>query len=385
MANPLITLHGLDKPQGVNALAAGISQGNEIARMPIQNRLLEAQAQGAEQQISKQQAEFMLRDAALDAMRGASLLEADPSGAALKDFLQNERMAKLVGRGSKDTTDTQGIIQAIDAGNLDFVRSELNAPIEAATQLGILNKGGTALKEFEGKARAAGLSPGTPEYQRAARVDLGLDPRAGSVTGQERIATDKNLTQAVAGSQATIEGEKAKAKEQGKLETQAKMLPAIRADIKTAEDAAKSRGETLSAYKKASAALPGLQEVAGKLKALADVATYTVGGKAFDEIVKQMGFGATEGATARVKMGSLVDNQILPLLRETFGAAFTAAEGDRLRATLLDVDATPEAKKASVDAFLDQKMRNLEAQERELGIEQQGSSSIEDLVNKYAD
>ena len=56
----------------------------------------------------------------------------------------------------------------------------------------------------------------------------------------------------------------------------------------------------------------------------------------------------------------------MPLLRPTFGAAFTVAEGDSLRKTLGDPDATPEAKVAQIDAFIAQKMRNLQAAEAEL-------------------
>ena len=65
---------------------------------------------------------------------------------------------------------------------------------------------------------------------------------------------------------------------------------------------------------------------------------------------------------------AIVDNQILPLLKQTFGPAFTDQEGESLKATLGDPDATPDEKMAQLDAFIDAKMRALETQERELGI-----------------
>ena len=43
-------------------------------------------------------------------------------------------------------------------------------------------------REFEAKARAAGLKPGTPEYENAARIALGVNPRA--VTGAVKFATE---------------------------------------------------------------------------------------------------------------------------------------------------------------------------------------------------
>jgi len=191
--------------------------------------------------------------------------------------------------------------------------------------------------------------------------------------GKVQLVSGLGLTAEEKISQTSKEAEaKARSTEKGKLEVQAKLLPSIRADIKKAETSAKEQGTDFTALSRAKAALPGLQEVAAKLKNLSDVATYTKAGQAFDIIAKELGFGATKGATARAKMVSIVDNQVLPLLRETFGAAFTKAEGDSLRASLLDVNATPEAKKATLDAFIEQKMRNIETTERQLGIQQSG-------------
>jgi len=193
-------------------------------------------------------------------------------------------------------------------------------------------------------------------------------------SAQERIAQDPSLAGQVAQTQAQITGSKARAGEQAKSEVQLKMRPQIQRAIKQAEVEAKSRGESFTSLTKAKAALPGLREVVDKLVQLSDVGTYTLTGRAYDEAVKQAGFGATKGSTARVKMTAIVNNQVLPLLRETFGAAFTVAEGESLRATLLDVNAAPEQKKATLDAFIEQKIRDIETKEMELkGVEQQPS------------
>lgn len=203
------------------------------------------------------------------------------------------------------------------------------------------------------------------DIERAKRIELGLDPRA---TGSGAITiVNQGLTDQVAGSQAVIKGAEAGASEEAKLKEQLALKPKIQAAVKQAEEEGKARGETVTALTRAKAAMPGLLEVSQKLKQLSDIATYTTSGRLFDTAVKEMGFGATKGATARATMISIVDNQILPLLRETFGAAFTKAEGDSLRATLLDPNATPESKKATLDAFIQQKYRNIEAQEREIG------------------
>ena len=174
----------------------------------------------------------------------------------------------------------------------------------------------------------------------------------------------------MAGSEQVI----SKGKETGKLKAQEKLLPGIRGSIKQAEKEAVAKGEAFTALNRAKAALPGLEEVTTKLKSLADIATHTTTGKVFNTLEKELGFGATEGATARTTMRSIVDNQVLPLLRDTFGAAFTKAEGDSLRNTLLDPDTAPEQMKATLDAFIEQKVRNIETSERELGQLPQGVS-----------
>lgn len=72
----------------------------------------------------------------------------------------------------------------------------------------------------------------TPEEQELARrIELGLNPRAGTVSATERISVDPQLTGQVAGSQAEITG----AKEDAKLGSQLRNKPKIAAATKEAE------------------------------------------------------------------------------------------------------------------------------------------------------
>ena len=114
------------------------------------------------------------------------------------------------------------------------------------------------------------------------------------------------------------------------------------------------------------AGLPGLKDAVSQLKELSALATSTFGGKVFDIAVKQTGFGSTKGATARAKMKAIIANQTLPLLKETFGSAFTEAEGARLEASFADPEATHEERLAQLDAFIDQKVRTIETKQRQL-------------------
>jgi hypothetical protein len=397
MANPNILLNGLRPAQGVQSAMLGAQQGNQIAQMPMRNRLLEAQTQGAElsnqaaeQQMTRQQAEFMLKDAAIDAMKIKELAQTDPMRAQVAIA---QRIKKIQDRGG-DPSDTLGVRQALIDGNMAVFNAELDAVINGAQQTGLLNNGSNIPTAIQDRNDLISRLPKDAQgnllpveqmnaEQKAIAVEAGLIPRAGVVTGTQREATDPALGEQVTSYVSGQAGAKSGASEQAKSDVQLEMKPKIQSAIKEAETIAKERGEALSSFGRAQAAMPGLQEVVGKLKALADVATYTVGGKAFDTVSRQLGFGATEGSTARAKMESLVDNQVLPLLRDTFGAAFTAAEGDRLRNAMMNPDSAPEEKKAQLDTFLEQKMRDLEAKEAELGGNNPGGLSAGAIEDGY--
>ena len=117
--------------------------------------------------------------------------------------------------------------------------------------------------------------------------------------------------------------------------------------------------------------MPGLQTVVSQLGTLAEQATYTSTGRLWDEVIRESGQTPREAAIARATYVAMVDNQVLPLLRDTFGAAFTVKEGETLRATLGDPNASPQAKKAILQSFIDQKIRDVEALAQQGGIQPQ--------------
>jgi hypothetical protein len=138
------------------------------------------------------------------------------------------------------------------------------------------------------------------------------------------------------------------------------------------EDAAKKENsvnlEKAGNVKGQAAQLPMLFKVVDELDTLADKASYNIPQKATDWVMKQVGV-PTEGAVARSAYEAKVRNVVLPLLRTTFGAAFTAAEGQSLLETLGALDASPAEKKATLRAFVDQKVENLKASAQEAGVE----------------
>ncbi|TDR34332.1 hypothetical protein [Aquamicrobium defluvii] len=133
----------------------------------------------------------------------------------------------------------------------------------------------------------------------------------------------------------------------------------------------KGQGEAMVSYRSMMSKLPGLEATIGELNKLADEATYTNAGQLYDYGRTQLGYEPRDAAVARTKYIATVDNQILPLLRDTFGAQFTVEEGKALRATLGDPNKTPKEKKEVLDAFIAQKRRDVEA----LALQSMGSPS----------
>lgn len=327
---------------------------NRLFDLNVQSNAADQERKNALFEMNKEKHQIAMDEAARGQLyrmaKGLKALPAEQRQAEWESYvpqLRNMGFSEAQIAEGIDTDEELDAVLAAFGSSSDLTSDQKSFNSLTNTLQGALDENGRFVPE---KATAS---------QLAAAVELGIAPRVG-LSAAERIATNEQL-----GNQIADQGAR---EEKAKLETQLEMKPKIQAAVKEAETIAASRGETLNEYERAKAALPGLQEVTGKLKALADIATYTMSGKAFDFMAKELGFGSTEGSTARAKMTSLVDNQILPLLRDTFGAAFTAAEGDRLRNAMLDPDSSPEAKKATLDSFLAQRIRNLEAKQAELGI-----------------
>jgi hypothetical protein len=250
-----------------------------------------------------------------------------------------KRREQLIQQGLP-TDETDEALVMLGQGNIQGVVSGLSDSVKLFNQQ--QGRGaGAGQREFQNLLTIA-QDPNATELERnSAKRALGSMAKV-STSAQERIAQDKTLGQQVV-AQKTAE---ASGTETGKSEAQLKFKPKITKAVKLAEKEATERGEVLTDLGRMEASLPGVKEVVNELLELSDIATSTLGGKAFDFVVKQSGFGSTKGATAKAKMEAIVDNQVLPLLKETFGAAFTATEGEALKASLVNPDSSPAQRSA---------------------------------------
>lgn len=145
----------------------------------------------------------------------------------------------------------------------------------------------------------------------------------------------------------------------------------------------KQEGEAEAKLQAMSAQYPRLVEVTQELSNLGQKATYNVAGRARDTALREAGLPVGEGATARAEYISKVDNEILPLLRQTFGSQFTAREGDSLRATLGDANKSPQEKDAVLKSFISQKAAQIGTLQNQVGA--QSSTPAQPSVVNWED
>lgn len=247
----------------------------------------------------------------------------------------------------------QGNLQGVVGGMADAVTLHQRQQGQGAS---------VGMRERTGLLADYKADPNSPAGQSAG-VALGIIAPV-RTTAAERASTDAVL----GGKVAAQKGAEAEAVEDAKLGSQLKHKPAIARAVKLAEKAAEEKGEVLTDLARMQAGLPGIKKVVNELVELSSVATSTFGGRAFDFAIKESGFGSTKGADARAKLIAIVDNQVLPLLRVTFGAAFTAKEGETLKDSLVNPNSSPSQKKEQLSAFLAQKERDVITKQSQLGI-----------------
>ena len=134
----------------------------------------------------------------------------------------------------------------------------------------------------------------------------------------------------------------------------------------------KAAGEATAGLSDMESQLPHLEQLVTELSALGKKATYTKAGQAADITRRQFGMDVGEGAVARKEYITRVDNEILPLLRQTFGAQFTQKEGEALKATLGDPDASPQEKDAVLKSFIQTKKAQVATTRRRIGQQPAG-------------
>ncbi len=145
-------------------------------------------------------------------------------------------------------------------------------------------------------------------------------------------------------------------------------LPSIKGAQAEAAALGKDTGEKKAELSEMEANLPRLETVVNQLGDLGKTATYTKSGQAYDFVRRETGMQPRPEAIARKEYIAKVDNEILPLLRLTFGAQFTEREGQSLKVTLGDPNVASAEKDAVLRSFIDSKRAQINTKRRGLGV-----------------
>ena len=324
-------------------------------------------------------AEQQLQDKRNQAMQNAAYAVSDSMGIPDDQklaFWQNHKAKTLANNPNAITSDTDRMIATYQSGDIEggnaltkgaldsFVRKGFYKPQQWQTPKQRENADRNRILEGAIDPETGKLKPvdQLTAIQKATAISAKLLAGEGTKGELQRTLESPDLTK----KSIKFTGDKTAAKSDAKFKSQQTFKAGIAADVKLAEAAAKARGETLTELGRAEASLPGIKTVIDKLSILADGATFTLAGKGWDLIAKEFFGVSTEGSTAKAKMISMVDNQVLPMLRPIFGSQFTAIEGDRLRAAMLDPDSTPGSRKAQLSSFYSQMEANIKAKKIEL-------------------
>lgn len=304
-------------------------------------------AQNDQRTLSLQEEEVMRKRRQQEALKQ---LAGRLGGTNLRDPAQRQSALAEYGAISGDVEPMFGI----GGGNVP-------APIQIANEIAARraagDEAGAILLEQAAKLGEKGTytDPQTGEI----KVLPGYAPAVGTIAGAKQDATNV--------SDLKYDPLTAGASERAKLEQQALIEPGIAEDKAAAGEIGKERGVAQAKLESMKASLPALQAVAKKLSSLGKVATYTAAGRGVDAVTRELNLPMSVGATARAEYMATVDNEVLPLLRQTFGAAFTVQEGEKLRATLGNDNYSPEEKDAQLKAFVEAKQREIESLERRGG------------------
>ena len=183
-----------------------------------------------------------------------------------------ERIAKITERGG-DPSDSIRLFQTLQT-NPQYALQGLENMTQAAASydFGRSSDKPANLQTFDQMVKTAGLTK--KEAQQAARINLGLEPRA-STSAIERIADDPDKTNAVAEAEAIIAGRKKAAELIKRMELE----PQLEADIKSSVARAKNMADRAEKQKSDQASWEVYQTgMGGLVRSLGDAETGTISG-----------------------------------------------------------------------------------------------------------
>jgi hypothetical protein len=298
---------------------------------------------------------------------------------AQEQFLM-DRSERLKAEG-KDSRETDEELQLLKSDPKKF-NQDIDKAVQFSYDSGILKRQQTpsSVQEYEYVKK---LSPEEKRvFSDLKRENKGIvfDEKTGAARAVEGYAD--------------VQKEIQKSKKTGELEAKKELAPSIAQAEEIAKNVGKADGIQINELNDRMSSQPRLFEVVEELSNLGKEATFTFTGRAIDAARRELGLPVGRGAVARTEYISKVDNEVLPLLRQTFGAQFTKEEGQSLKNTLGDPNKSPEEKEAVLKSFIAAKLGTIETLKRRTGqntnIETQAPSETkqdlkDDPLNLFGD
>lgn len=255
-----------------------------------------------------------------------------------------------------NTVETDEALEAL-ANNPDSLKKDVDTLVSLGARQGyIKDNTPSSVREFQ---YFDNLAP--QDQQRF--LDVKRDQK-GIVIGGDGVSRARG---GYADASRSIKESESRGRKEGDLKAQLDLAPAVARSIELAKQVGKEEGISLNELNDRMSNFPNLQKVVGELSELGQIATYTKVGQLADTARRELGLPVGKGAVARVEYISKVDNEILPLLKQTFGAAFSEKEGESLKVTLGDPNNSPEEKDAVLRSFIATKIAQIEGLKRRTG------------------
>ena len=221
-----------------------------------------------------------------------------------------------------------------------------------------------------------------------AALSAGIDPNKMGQEGYLEELQQQKLDQANALKQAQYAREDAVAKQaheykmaQIAAQNKAKALQQTEYEKTAEREQAKKESEAENRLRTQEELYGSSKQLADKLYNLADEATYSLAGRGLDLGAYLLGLD-TKGSIAREAYSQTVANELIPKLKQMLGGQFTEKDREALMGTLGNPNSTPNEKKAAINAYMETRLRELEAAKSEYNRVQgkkSGKQSISDL------
>lgn len=292
---------------------------------------------------SQQQLQY-LRNAAPDAYQMSQLIDAGQPDRARALLAKRIKMLQEQGR---DSSDSEAIMQQMEAGNIDGVKSELGTVVNTAIRANVFGQNSQNAKLDYFRQMTQGLS--ADQAEKARLIELGLEPRA---MGSSAITiAEQGLTVPVANSEAVISGAKARSSENAKLTQQGALKPQIEADVTTAKGNAQNKVNAADEFNKKVRNADGADAVLDMAEPLLEEATGSYVGAAVDMAGQVVGI-SNKGAQAAAQLKALEGSLIMNMPR------MEGPQSDRdsnlyrqMAAQLGDATTPTETRKAAIKAL----------------------------------